>query len=93
MTIIKPKVGLPLERQRATVVASTPIDNGWVVLCIRWQEFQPYVVWDSWISDGELVFGNGHYSHNIGDAVYKYSVRGGYVSVISNAITINEQEQ
>lgn len=93
MTFIAPKVGLPLERQRATIVACTPIENGWVLLCLRWQEFQPYVVWDSWISGGELVCGNGHYAHNIGDAVYKYSARGGYVSVIDNAMTTNYEEK
>lgn len=87
-----PKVGLPMERQRATVVAVTPVDNGWVLLCLRWQDFMPYVVWDAWISDGEVVCGNGHYAHNIGDAVYKYSVRGGYVSVIDNAIPTSIQE-
>lgn len=82
---VAPRVGLPLEKQKATVVACTPRrDGGWVVLCLRWQDFMPYVVWDAWVAEEgdekSLICGNGHYAHKIGDAIYRYANRGGDVS-------------
>jgi len=83
------QVGLPLERERATVVAFAPKEDGWIVLCIRWNDFMPYVVWDAVPADssGGFNFSNGGYSQGFGEAVYQYAHRGGDVSVV------NEEEE
>jgi len=93
-------VGAALEKERATVVAFTPKQDGWVVLCIRWNDFMPYVVWDArpWIGEdnfrnsGEpsdpdrLVYMNGHYCRTIGAAIQQYAQRGGDVSAPNETI-------
>ena len=89
------KIGMPLEEQRATIVAFTPKERGWLVLCLRWTEFMPYVVWDAAPApEGEpftlkkdrpkeIEFYNGSYCHTIGAAMYQYAHRGGDVSVVN----------
>lgn len=79
------KIGMPLEGQRATIVAVTPRDYGWLVLCIRWNDFMPYVVWDAVPSSetNGVSFSNGGYCHTIGAAMYQYAHRGGDVSVVN----------
>lgn len=78
------KVGMPLEKQKATIVAFTPKENGWLLFCIRWTDFMPYVVWDAWEaeSEPEIACGNGSYCHTIGSAMYQYAHRGGDVSLV-----------
>jgi len=90
------RVGMPLEKQRATIVAFTAREDGWLVLCIRWNDFMPYVVWDAapakWGESGEksatyrgdgITFTRGDYCHTIGAAMYQYAHRGGDISVVN----------
>ena len=86
---------MPLENQQATVIAYTANDTGYLVLCLRWQDFMPYVVWDARLDAAEkvgkdfapkVVFTNGNYCHTIGSAMYQYARRGGDIS------WVNEEE-
>lgn len=78
-----PKVGLPLEAQEATIVASTPVGDGWVILCLRWRDVSSYVVWDAFVRDGRIECRNGGYyfAEDFGDSINEYSRRGGQVKV------------
>lgn len=81
------RIGMPLEKQRATIVSFTPTEWGWIVFCLRWNNnFMPYVVWDCVFRGDEgveeLAFSNGSYCQTIGSAMYQYAHRGGNVSLV-----------
>ena len=83
---LAPVVGLPLEKQRATVVHCTAVGSGWVVLAQRWNDFTPYVVWDCHNESSEtgekfLSCHRGSYffEQEFGDAINEYAKRGGAI--------------
>lgn len=91
MTLVR--IGLPLEKQKATIIAFTPAENGWLLLCLRWQGYMPFVVWNAQESgdanDPTLVCSQGDYAHGIGLAIYHYAFRGGDITPTN--LTTNTQ--